>query len=88
MERQYRGRQASGRARWISSGMGGCCEAGLVRGVDWGSQKHQARVLDVAGQVLGEREFEHGGTGLSQMADWLLSFTRCVTPGRAPDVDG
>ena len=44
-------------------------------GVDWGAQKHHACVLDVAGQVLGEREFEHGGAGLSQMADWLLSFT-------------
>ena len=32
VERQYRGRQASGRARLISSGTGGCCEAGLVRG--------------------------------------------------------
>ena len=43
-------------------------------GVDWGSQKHQACVLDAAGEVLGEREFEHGGAGLSQMAHWLLSF--------------
>ena len=43
-------------------------------GVDWGSRKHQACVLDAAGEVLGEREFEHGGAGLSQMADWLLSF--------------
>ena len=31
-------------------------------------------VLDVAGNVLGEREFEHGGAGLSQIADRLLSF--------------
>ena len=43
-------------------------------GVDWGAQNHQACVLDVAGNVLGEREFEHGGAGLSQMANWLLSF--------------
>ena len=43
-------------------------------GVDWGSQKHQACVLDAAGELLGEREFEHGGAGLLQMADWLLSF--------------
>ena len=45
-----------------------------TRCVDWGSQKHQACVLDAAGKLLGEREFEHGGAGLSQMADWLLSF--------------
>ena len=43
-------------------------------GIDWGSQTHQACVLDGAGKVLGERAFEHGGAGLSQMADWLLSF--------------
>ena len=43
-------------------------------GIDWGSKTHQACVLDGAGKVLGERAFEHGGAGLSQMADWLLSF--------------
>ena len=31
-------------------------------------------VLDAAGKVLGEREFEHSGTGLSQMASWVLSL--------------
>ena len=46
-------------------------------GIDWGSQTHQACVLDGAGKVLGERAFEHGGSGLSQMADWLLSFAAC-----------
>ena len=51
-------------------------------GVDWGSQKHQACVLDAAGEVLGEREFEHGGAGLLAMATWLLSFTT----GRADEV--
>ena len=29
-------------------------------GVDWGSQTHQACVIDVAGTLLGERAFEHG----------------------------
>ena len=43
-------------------------------GVDWGSQTHQTCVSDVAGKLLGERAFEHGGQGLSEMADWLLSF--------------
>ena len=43
-------------------------------GIDWRSKTHQACVLDGAGKVLGERAFEHGGAGLSQMADWLLSF--------------
>ena len=31
-------------------------------------------MLDAAGTVRGERAFEHGGAGLSDMADWLLSF--------------
>ena len=43
-------------------------------GVDRGSQTHQVCVLDAAGTVRGERAFEHGGAGLSDMADWLLSF--------------
>ena len=44
-------------------------------GVDWGTQKHQACVVDADGAVVGERAFEHGGEGLSAMADWLLSVT-------------
>ena len=44
-------------------------------GVDWGTQKHQACVTDADGEVVGERAFEHGGEGLSAMADWLLSVT-------------
>src|SRR5215212_8323257 len=30
-------------------------------GVDWGSAKHQACLLDEAGTVVGERAFAHGG---------------------------
>ena len=77
VERQYRHRQAP-------AGIVGApvrferrevnLEFAWFVGIDWGSQKHQACVLDAAGTVLGEREFEHGGTGLTQMADWLLSF--------------
>ena len=43
-------------------------------GIDWGSKRHHACVLDAGGKVLGERGFEHGGAGLTQMADWLLAF--------------
>ena len=49
-------------------------ELAWFAGVDWGSRMHQACVLDAAGEVVGERGFEHGGSGLSEMADWLLSF--------------
>ena len=44
-------------------------------GVDWGSQTHQACVLDAAGKMVAERSFRHGGAGLTEMAKWLLSFT-------------
>ena len=50
-------------------------------GVDWGSQQHHVCVLDTDGNVLGERAFEHGGAGLSELADWLLSFTAGETGG-------
>ena len=56
--------------------------AGWFVGVDWGSQKHQVCVTDAAGEVLEEWAFEHGGAGLSAMADWLLSFAA----GAAGDV--
>ncbi len=56
-------------------------------GVDWGSQQHHVRVLDTDGNVPGERSFEHGGTGLSELADWLLSFTAGETGGIGVAVD-
>ena len=76
--------------------MGGQLGVHLVRGYRLGSQKHQACVLDAAGTVLGEREFEHGGTGLTQMADWLLSFAAsdagevgvAIETPRGPVVEG
>ena len=42
-------------------------------GVDWGSAKHQVCLLDGAGNVVGEREFAHGGAGLAALCDWLVS---------------
>src|SRR4051794_40336947 len=43
-------------------------------GVDWGSAKHQACLLDGAGTVVGERAFAHGGAGLAALCDWLVSM--------------
>src|SRR3954453_14325498 len=42
-------------------------------GIDWGSAKHQACLLDGAGTVVGERAFAHGGAGLAALCDWLVS---------------
>ena len=41
-------------------------------GIDWGSAKHQACLLDGAGKVVGERAFAHGGAGLAALCDWLM----------------
>ena len=41
--------------------------------VDWGSEQHQACILDAAGKTKGERAFPHGGTGLAALCDWLVS---------------
>src|SRR3954449_8496186 len=43
-------------------------------GVDWGSAKHQACLLDEVGTVVGERAFAHGGAGLAALCDWLMSM--------------
>jgi len=36
-------------------------------GVDWGSEKHQARLLDAQGSIVGEQEFTHSGKGLAEL---------------------
>ena len=43
-------------------------------GVDWGSEKHQACLLDGHGSIAGEREFPHSGAGLAELGDWLISI--------------
>src|SRR3712207_153619 len=47
---------------------------GWFAGVDWGSQRHQACVLDRGGAIVGERAFPHGGAGLAALCDWLVSI--------------
>ena len=42
-------------------------------GIDWGSAKHQACLLDAAGKVAGEWAFAHGGAGLVALCDWLVA---------------
>lgn len=43
-------------------------------GVDWGSEHHQTCVVDAQGKIVGERKFPHGGAGLADLCDWLLSI--------------
>src|SRR4051794_41534967 len=81
-ERPYRDRPASWRlvsprrARIMADGT-----VSWFAGVDWGSQKHQVCLLDAAGQVVGEREFRHGGAGLGAPCGWVLSVAGEPSPG-------
>ena len=44
-------------------------------GIDWGSCDHQAAIVDINGTLPGNRSFKHGGTGLSALANWILTRT-------------
>ena len=52
-------------------------------GVDWGSEAHQVCIIDGEGSVRGERSFTHTGSGLAEMAAWLIAQA-----GAAADVIG
>ena len=41
--------------------------------IDWGSERHQACVLNAQGKIMGERAFAHGGAGLAALCDWLVA---------------
>ena len=81
VERQYRDRQTSLASPVDSADREVRLKLAWFAGVDWGSQTHQVCVLDSAGKVRGERAFEHGGAGLSEMADWLLAFAAAEEAG-------
>jgi transposase len=48
-------------------------------GIDWGSEKHQACVLDAKGNVTGERDVSHSGAGLAELCDWIVSIAGDVS---------
>jgi transposase len=50
-------------------------------GIDWATQSHHVCLLDAEGRRVGEREFAHGGAGLTELRDWLLEKTRAA-PGQ------
>ncbi len=50
-------------------------------GIDWATQSHSVCLLDAEGRRVGEREFAHGGAGLTELRDWLLEKTQAV-PGQ------
>jgi transposase len=50
-------------------------------GIDWATQSHRVCLLDVEGRRVNERDFAHGGAGLTEMRDWLLEKTKAA-PGQ------
>jgi transposase len=53
-------------------------EVGWFVGIDWASQKHLVCLLAADGGKVDEREFVHGGDGLSELCDWLFRQTKAV----------
>ncbi len=47
-------------------------------GIDWATQSHCVCLLDVEGRRVNERDFAHGGAGLTEMRDWLLEKTKAA----------
>jgi transposase len=47
-------------------------------GIDWATQSHRVCLLDAEGRRVGEREFAHGGTGLTELRDWLLENSKAA----------
>ena len=50
-------------------------------GIDWATQSHCVCLLDAEGRPVGQRDFAHGGAGLTELRDWLLEKTKAV-PGQ------
>ena len=42
-------------------------------GIDWASETHQVCLVAADGKLIGERAFAHGGAGLAEMCDWLVT---------------
>lgn len=50
-------------------------------GIDWATQSHSVCLLDAEGRQVAQREFDHGGAGLTELRDWLLEKTKAA-PGQ------
>jgi transposase len=50
-------------------------------GIDWATQSHCVCLLDAEGRPAGQRDFVHGGAGLTELRDWLLEKTKAA-PGQ------
>jgi transposase len=44
-------------------------------GIDWASENHQVCLVDAHGKCCGERSVAHGGAGIAELCDWLMTRT-------------
>jgi transposase len=74
IERQYRVDEAS---RWVEAEGASMTEQveafSRFVGVDWGSETHQACVIDGSRKILLEKAFAHSGKGLSELVAAVLA---------------
>ena len=50
-------------------------------GVDWATETHQVCIVEAqGGKIIGERAFPHGGEGLAELCDWLVSTSGAEPP--------
>jgi len=56
-------------------------ETAYWAGLDWGSTVHRVCLLDAERERIGARDFAHGGAGLAELCDWLVTKSD-AEPGR------
>lgn len=71
LERQYRVRQNIAAADPSFMEVPMSREQRWFAGVDWGASEHAVCIIDADGKVLGERTFEHSGSGVAEICHWL-----------------
>lgn len=49
-------------------------------GIDWATEEHEVCVIDCNGEIVGQRAFEHSGSGLADLCAWLVRKTAGAEP--------
>ena len=55
-------------------------------GIDWGSEYHQACLIDTNAQVVGEHRFAHSADGLNSLVSWTSKHVGNLSVGAAIEV--
>lgn len=56
-------------------------------GVDWGRGSHQVCVVDPKGSVIAEKSFKHTGSGIFEMARWMMKVSGSQAPNIAVAIE-